>query len=273
MDRVDPVDQAVGRASPVRDEQVAEAWHASPAKQALFEEITGVPVRRSRRSRLPRRVAVLLAASLAVAAMGGAAVASGIFDPDPADLAVVHEQGKAAADVHLPGWRPELNAETVDCVFGPGEGDVVRTPAANGPLDKALEAKDLITECSAYTDAGRFDASKAELCTGPSGGDGRSPMPVVLLRGGPCEQAGYRTADTAELLADVNHRREVEIGLLAVVPPDTCVGREEAERRATARVAATGEPLDVPVIEDEGRCWEVDTVIWETDTVLVVPRP
>jgi len=275
-DQMDPIDAAVRRAAPVRDEQVDQAWHASVAKRALFEKVTGQPSRRPSRpgrSRMPRRLTVLLAASLALAAIGGGAVASGVFDPDPKDVAVVQEQGKAAADVHLPGWRPELNAETIDCVFGPGESDVVRTPVSEGPLDQALRADDMIKECSTYTDASRFDAGKAELCTGPSGGDGRSPMPVVLLRGGPCGKAGYKPADAAELLAGVNHRREVEIGLLAAVPPGTCVGRDEAERRARERVAATGEPLTVTVMADEGRCWEVNTVFWETDEILVTPRP
>jgi hypothetical protein len=55
--------------------------------------------------------------------------------------------------------------------------------------------------------------------------------------------------------------------------PGICVGRDEAERRARERVAAAGEPLMVTVMADEGRCWEVNTVFWETDEVLVTPRP
>jgi hypothetical protein len=98
-------------------------------------------------------------------------------------------------------------------------------------------------------------------------------MPVVLLRGGTCQRAGYRPADATKLLADVNRRREVEIGILAAVRPDQCAGRAEAERRARERVARSGEPLKVTVLEDVGHCWAVNTVSWESDELLVSTRP
>ena len=55
-------------------------------------------------------VVVLAAAAMAIST---GAVASGLFEPDPQDLDTIVTEASEHADVHLPGWRPSLRAETV----------------------------------------------------------------------------------------------------------------------------------------------------------------
>jgi len=79
--------------------------------------------------------------------------------------------------------------------------------------------------------------------------------------------------DEEKLMADRNHMRQVEITLRAAVLPDACVGREKAERLVKQRLAETREPLAVIDLGGtSGRCWEVNTVFWETGEVVLATR-
>jgi hypothetical protein len=262
------------RTDAVRDEDVERAWRGSPASRALLDEITGAPVtalRAGRTGRGSRRTIVLLAAVLALAAIGGGAVAAGVFDPDPADVATVTELAKEAAEVHGPGWRPELNAEQVLCMYGKRQVDGLRTMASSGPLDAALTKADLFGECSRGAGTTKLDQSRMTLCTGPSGGDGRAVLPVVLARGGDCRAAGFDPADEAALLTDVNRRRQVELTILAAQPVGRCVPEAELRQLVKARIEATREPLDLIDTEDKGKCWRIQALFWETDDVMIGP--
>lgn len=172
-------------------------------------------------------------------------------------------------------WAPERvkrDSRSAKDLEGPSIGVV--TTASDGPVDQPLRASDFIKECASGTDGGNFDASTARLCTRAQEGGGRSPLPVVLLKARSCQRAGYQPADEGRLMNDVNHRRDVEIGLLAAVRQDECIGPEAAERRAKERVAASGTSLHVTLLDsgDDGHCWAVVSVAWDRDDVVVSTR-
>jgi hypothetical protein len=290
-----PINQALRRAVPLDEQRLTAAWDADPARQALLGEILSIPVpgagrdagapaRAGHRHRR-RPLTLLVATAVALVTLTGGALASGLFSADPRDVrAVVDDRNAREAEMHVPGWRPQLDAETVMCVYGPGDTERGTSPASSGPIDAPLRAKDLIDTCAKGAGAHRFEPGSVKLCVTPwnqlapndpgHGMSGRYHLPVVLSASGSCEDAGFAQANTGSLLEDLNRRRAVEITLLAIVPKDLCKGRNEVIRLAKERVAALGEPLTITVKgpEDGGGCWGVEAVFWGAATVFIEPR-
>jgi hypothetical protein len=222
-----------------------------------------------------RRGVLLLAAVLTVAALGGTAVASGVFRPDPRDAVAVANQGQAMeGSMHAPGWRRELDAERVQCFYGEGQGDRAETPASAGSLDADLRVEDLVAACAA---GGRIDPRAAKLCALPAGPLRRNPKPVVLGFDGPCERDGLDNADrfaevdAERLLADINLRRQVEAAIRAVDPrlDGMCHPKSEILRLVKRRIAATGLHLEIRTAGTDWPCWYVEGVVWDDNAVMV----
>ena len=140
------------------DDLYTEIRHADPADgldrdpdgaaaRRLLSRIraTSEPVRPRRRRK--RTVAVLAAAAMAIST---GAVASGMFEPDPQDLDTIITEASEHADVHLPGWRPSLRAETVWCFYD--RSTYANTPVSEFPLDEALTKDRIATECTSGND-------------------------------------------------------------------------------------------------------------------------
>lgn len=236
-----------------------------PTANHLMERARTGTTRISAPSRRTRTV-VALAAALMVVSTG--AVATGVFQPDPADVATIMDDAQEAADVHLPGWRPVLNAEDVWCHY-PG-GQSIRTPASEFPLDEPLTLDHITAECAtndlarildtppatstvcAATIAdGAYDerfAARDEPVLDGDISQARPIFPVVLGWDATCEQidldfnppVALSTFTDADLDA-INHAREIEISLRALAL-QRCVSREEAvELGRQAREHLAGE--------------------------------
>jgi hypothetical protein len=278
--RTDEALRRLRQEAPVTDERLAAPWHASSAKQAMLETIgaepgeagvTALPRHRGRR----RGGALLFAAVLTVAALGGTAVASGIFRPDPRDTAEVVSQGQAAeGSMHAPGWRTELDAERVQCFYGTGQDDRAETTASAGSIGTDLRAADLVAACAR---GGRVDRRAAKLCALPAGPLRRNPKAVVLGFDGRCERYGlddtdrFVEVDAERLLADINLRRQVEVAIRAVDPrlDGKCHPRSEIMRLVKRRIATTGLHLEIRTAGTDWPCWYVEGVVWDDNAVMV----
>jgi len=174
--------------------------------------------------------------------------------------------------MHAPGWRPELNAERVQCFYDGGAR--AETTASEGPLDAEREAEDLVAACAR---GGQIDRRAAKLCALPAGALRRNPKPVVLGPGGACERSGLSDAerfaevDPDRLLAGVNLRRQVEVAILAVDPKldGRCRPRSEIVRLVRQRIATTGLPLEVRTNGTDWPCWYVEGLQWDDNAVMV----
>jgi hypothetical protein len=278
--RTDEALRRLRRDAPVSDERLAAPWHASSAKRVMLEELGAKPAEAEVTAMRPhrggrRRGALLLAAVLTVAALGGTAVASGIFRPDPRDAVAVVNQGQAAeGSMHAPGWRTELDAERVQCFYGDGQGERSETTASAGALDADLRVGDLVAACAM---GGRVDRRAAKLCALPAGPLRRNPKPVVLGFNGPCERYGLDNADrfvevdAERLLADINLRRQVEVAIRAVDPKldGKCHPKSEILRLVKRRIATTGLHLEIRTAGTDWPCWYVEGVVWDDNAVMV----
>lgn len=278
--RTDEALRRLRQEAPVTDERLAAPWHASSAKRVMLEELGAEPAEAEITAMRPhrggrRRGALLLAAVLTVAALGGTAVASGIFRPDPRDAVKVVNQGQAAeGSMHAPGWRTELDAERVQCFYGEGQGERSETTASAGSLDADLRVGDLVAACAM---GGRVDRRAAKLCALPAGPLRRNPKPVVLGFNGPCERYGLDNADrfaevdTERLLADINLRRQVEVAIRAVDPKldGKCHPKSEIMRLVKRRIATTGLHLEIRTAGTDWPCWYVEGLVWDDNAVMV----
>ena len=278
--RTDEALRRLRQEAPVTDERLAAPWHASSAKRVMLEELGAEPAEAEITAMRPhrggrRRGALLLAAVLTVAALGGTAVASGVFRPDPRDAVKVVNQGQAAeGSVHAPGWRTELDAERVQCLYGDGQGDRMETTASSGSLDADLRVEDLVAACAG---GGRIDPHAAKLCALPAGLLRRNPKPVLLGFNGPCERYGLDNADrfvevdAERLLADINLRRQVEVAIRAVDPKldGKCHPKSEIMRLVKRRIATTGLQLEIRTAGTDWPCWYVEGVVWDDNAVMV----
>jgi hypothetical protein len=276
MSRRDSTEDAMRRlrrAAPVTDERLAGPWQASSARQVMLEAIddeAGATAVRRHRGR--RRGALLLAAALTLAALGGTAVASGIFRPDPRDAAVVNQGQATEGPLHAPGWRIELNAERVQCFYD--GGGRAETTASAGPLDAELRVEDLVGACAT---GGRVEAGGAKLCALPAGPLRRNPKPVVLGFDGACDRYGLSDAepfvevDAERLMAGINLRRQVEVAILAVDPKldGQCHPKSEIVRLVKQRLATTGLRLEIRIAGTDWPCWYVEGVQWDDNAVMV----
>ena len=283
MSRRISTDEALRRLrqeAPITDERLAAPWHASSAKRVLLEEIGVKPgeaeVTTMQRHRGGRRGgALLFAALLTIAALGGTAVASGVFRPDPRDVVEVVNQGQATeGSMHAPGWRTELDAERVQCFYGEGEPDRAETTASAGSLGADLRLEALVAACAA---GGRVDPHAAKLCALPAGPLRRNPKPVVLGFNGTCDRYGldntdrFVEVDAERLLADINLRRQVEVAIRAVDPKldGKCHPKSEIMRLVKRRIATTGLRLEIRTAGTDWPCWYVEGVVWDDNAVMV----
>lgn len=247
----------------------------SPCGHRIRNQAQRQPRSGAARAAMPRkRLVGLMAAVMALS--GGVATASGIFQPDPADIRVFLDEHAEQAKSHIDGWRPELRAESVVCAYR--DGTEVMVLASDFPLDEAMTAEHLVNACelgndfvadleqapSGYTvcegvidpEEARFRLSAAELP------DPSRTLPVVLGWNGPCADATTTATTDVALrpltsLDDLNHLREIEVGLRAVAI-ERCLTHDEAWTMAEQ----TSDELDGewPVISGEGRLLPGDRV-------------
>ncbi|HEX6421022.1 MAG TPA: hypothetical protein VFZ77_21140 [Acidimicrobiales bacterium] len=202
------------------------------------------PAGRRTGGRSRRRRAAVAAGVLAVTAGGGVAAATVLrTGPDPVESARVGEVFDGIEDAHLPGWRWELRAEAVTCVFPDGQEAV--TAASEFPLDGLLTAELMVEECASGNDHARaqggVDPDGAEVCVR----DGDLPPAVVVLGGASCADAAGARPATGDDFAELNRMRGVEVALLAA--PQDCATTAQAVSWAEQVVAARDLDLAVEV--------------------------
>lgn len=277
---VDPV-ELIRNHNPVPDaHQLPDEFRASMA--AIFEEIIGMEHQESTRtsSRRPRigRIAALTAAFLILTA--GVAIATGVFAPDPRDVSLLEDEAEQGFESHELGWRPALRTERVWCMYDLSTG--ADTPVSEFPLGEPLTMEALLAECGTGNDVARnleaeptdytlcratftdqtyqdriaqddrFTVVEGDLSTSRPG------FPVVLAWDTSCETTALETSfevDLAPLMSldDLNHAREIEVGLKADALK-SCLTREEADGAARSARTELGEGwllidmnLDAPV--------------------------
>lgn len=247
---------------------------AAAARRLLSRiRATGEPARPRRRRK--RTVAVLAAAAMAIST---GAVASGLFEPDPQDLDTIITDASEHADVHLPGWRPSLRAETVWCFYD--RSTYANTPVSEFPLDEALTKDRIATECTSGNDMVRSGqaevAEDVTFCTAAIRDEAyqrrveerREPalagdlseatalVPIVLGWQADCDQVEL-DVDPAMSLSSLNQAdidrinrvREAEVTLRATAMQQ-CISYDEAiQTAAQVRQSLDGE---WPLIEGPG---------------------
>ena len=263
-------------------------------------------IRATSTSALPRRrrtrTVVVLAAAVMAASTG--AVASGIFQPDPQDLDTIVTEASEHADVHLPGWRPSLRAETVWCFYD--RGTRMNTPVSDFPLDQPLTQDRIATECTSGNDMVRSGVAevpdqvtscaatipdeaykrRAEERSEPvlAGDLGQATplVPVVLGWQATCRQVELETTPTMSLapltqdhIDQINRVREVEVSLRATAMRQ-CMSRDEAIRTAAqVRQRLDGEwPLvEGPDGEGSADCHQLWIDEWGLLSLQGQPEP
>lgn len=285
--RSDPV-ELIRNNNPVPDaHQLPDETQASLG--ALFKEIIGMEHQEPTTTRThhrPRvgRIAALAAAFVVLTA--GVAIAAGFFNPDPADVATIEDDGAQVADVHLEGWRPELKTEAVWCMVDSSAG--ADTLASEFPLREPLTTAILLAECGTGNDVARnLDTPPADftVCEATftdqsyqeriSVDDGfnivegdlaaeRPGFPVVLAWHADCTTTQLDTSwdvDLAPLesLDDVNQAREVEVGVRATAL-NSCLSLDDAKAMAARSRAELGETWLLLEFEPEvpSDCYTVD---------------
>ena len=225
-------------------------------------------------------------AIVATALLGGTALATiRMSSPDPKQSAQVVDDFSSQAQAHLDGWRPELAAESVVCLY-PETEDVLHTFASEFPLDETLTSAKLARECTTNDWAqkltqdgvGPFAANTATMCVTE---EGAYPMAVVGVGGIDCATYPVRELDpdvdapvyrnvevrmmTTEDLEQLNHMRAVEVAVLAVPADDGCPSSEQAAEWAQARLDEYGiEDLEVRKVGEGEGCYRGRTS-WDTD--------
>lgn len=208
--------------------------------------------------RPPWRGRVIVAVAGLMAVSGAGALAAGVFEPDPADLAVILEDAEPRREVHLDGWRPELTSETIVCAYEGGAGAV--TSASEFPLDEPLTAAAITAECTDGNDTVRSGEAAAPQETTLCGGtlavedveerlasldarvlagslEGERPrFPVVLGWQADCADVQLGGAPPMELhpldsLDEINTARAVELRSKAAALQE-CLTHERAQELA-----------------------------------------
>ena len=203
-----------------------------------------------RRGRSRRRIiggAVGAAVVLGVTTAAAATVMNR-SQPDPEQAAQVNENTAVEAqEIHLPGWRQELDAENVTCAYAtPDPSDptmslTVDSTASEFPLEERLTAQHLADECASGTDGAQAGtpAEAPTVCVT----EGTVPRPTVLVAGGTCEDfAGSAVVEgdlvplTDAHLDEINRLRAIEVAILAVPNDDACPSFDEAEEWAESQI-------------------------------------
>lgn len=215
------------------------------------------------RARPRTRLVVSLAAALSL--VGGAAVAAGVFDPDPEDVASIVDA--AVPDYDGFDRTPTLlSASVVWCAYA--DGTVGPSSWHDLPLDEAVTERHLVQACADGPDAARFGEIEhpptdgTTLCEGtvpaaetqrhleahdirvvegdPAGQ--RPSVPVVLGWDGACGDTTLPTDPAIQLrplhdLTPTNQTRQVEIHLRAAAI-DECLTRDRVLQLAVDAQAA-----------------------------------
>jgi hypothetical protein len=282
----DPI-ELIRNTNPVPDaHQLPDETQAS--FEVLFEEILGMehqstPLDTHKRPKLGR-IAALAAVFLVVSA--GVAVAAGVFSPDPKDVALLEDEAEVGFESHELGWRPALRTESVWCMYDLSTG--ADTPVSEFPLGEPLTMEALLAECGTGNDVARnLEAEPTEytLCRatftdqtyrdriaqdkrfniieGDLSAD-RPGFPVVLAWETNCQTTTLETSFQVDLapltsLDDLNHAREVEVGLKADAL-ESCLTRDEADEAARAARAELGDSWLVIDMNLDGAvdCYAVD---------------
>ena len=225
-------------------------------------------------------------AIVATALLGGSALATiTMSSPDSKQSAQVEDDFSSVATLHLDGWRPELDAESVWCLFPETEGPL-DTYAAEFPLDEPLTPARLARECTVGNDwaqkltqdgVGPFAVSTATICVTE---EGTYPKAVVGVGGIDCASTpirklvpdvdapvyGYTDARTmtTEDLEQLNFMRAVEVAVLAVPADDRCPSSEQATEWARARLEEYGiKDLEVRKLGEGEGCYR-GRISWNT---------
>jgi hypothetical protein len=236
-------------------EKIGESREAEDLLTAILQ--TSAPVATVRRS--PRRALTGLIAAAVLASAGAVAAQVAMDRPDERQSAQVERDFRAQAGAHLDGWRPELSAERVRCLF-PATQDPLVTFASDFPLDGALTLQRLAQACAEGNDwakkleqdgVGPFDASAATICVTE---ESAYPKTVVGVGGIDCSATALRElvpdeeadaavyeetatrAMTSEDLQELNRMRAIEVAVLAVGGDNGCPTREQALQWTDARL-------------------------------------
>ncbi len=261
MRHQDPIDLIRDR-NPVSDaHQLPDGPHSASA-EALFEEIIGMENHKTTPIRRPKfgRTAALVAALLVVSA--GAAVAAGVFSPDPADVATIEKKAEEVVS-----WQSSLQTGAVWCMYDVRTG--ADTSVVEFPVGEPLTVEALLAECATGNDVVRnLDEVPAQftMCEGTFtdqeyanritsddrfniiAGDlsaDRPGFPVVLAWEADCASTTLETSVAVDLapmrsLDQINKAREIEIGLKASAI-NTCLTRSGADTMARNARADLGE--------------------------------
>lgn len=220
--------------------------------------------------RAPRKSVVALAAAI-ITMIGSVAVATGVFDPDPEQVASILDQAEEEnrAAVHTQDWRPNLRTEQIWCAYDDGVVGSTRTFAFD--LDEPMTEQHLIRACNDGPDehAGHDKPNEFTICeahapadevrrsmdmTGRWEGSGdeqasrwktvsgelttdRPGFPVVLGWDAHCPEVSLDTNAPAvqlgswESTAAVNQARQIEIALTSAAY-DQCLSLDEARTMA-----------------------------------------
>lgn len=243
-----------------------------PDRRAQIKEMLmsslAEPTTKKRSNR--RRMALGAVAALATAGVATAAAAGVISRdrPDPVQVEAVNRElgsGSPMGSVHTEGWRPELNAETVECELA---GGLTITWASEFPLEEQLTEQHLVDECTSGNDLVRSRMGAAADTVTVCVRRADYPRPVVLADGSTCADQQLRPIMPDDL-ADLNRRRAFDVSLLAVPTANGCPSLDEAIAWSKRQVRESAYELHIDS-RDEGdsACYRGVTD-WSRNVILV----
>lgn len=200
-------------------------------------------------SRPGRKGRALIVAGAVAAVIGTATVAAAYMTltrPDPKQAATIVEHAQIAAAAHNPGWRPPLDAESVDC-DAPGDDVDFNAYASAGPLPDAVEQTQLLETCVAKNrEFDQVASDTAVVCARP---ETLITRPIVVLGDDGCASIDLEPFDREDL-ETLNKARAVEVALLAV--DDACPSRPQVVEWVDDQLIALGSDLALVDSRSEG---------------------
>lgn len=200
-------------------------------------------------SRPVRRGRSLMMAGAVAAVIGTASVAAAYVSltrPDPNQAATIVEHAQIAAAAHNPGWRPPLDAESVDC-DAPGDDVDFNAYASARPLADAVEQNQLLETCVAKNrEFDQVASNAAVVCARP---EALLTRPIVVLGDGDCASLDLEGFDREDL-ETLNQARAVEVALLAV--DDACPSRPQVVEWVDGQLTALDSGLALVDSRAEG---------------------
>lgn len=247
------------RLPPARRAEIKETLMAT-----MFEGPSQVKRPRRRRAALGA-IAIIATAGVATAA---AAAVINRDRPDPVQAEAVNRElgsDSPAGAVHTEGWRPELSAETVECVL---TGGTTQTFASEFPIEQQLTEQHLVDECTSGNDLVRSGMSGEPTAPVLCAKEGDYPQPVVLANGATCASTSNLRTLTAADMNDLNQRRAFDVSILAVPSDHGCPTLEEAAAWAKRQVNDSGYHLTIDT-RSEGRACYRGVTDWARRIILV----